>query len=109
MAVTAHDRVVPRRPPGPPIALLAAAAAAVAGGGILVAAPSFAAHVIGYVLSSFVTIGFLTAVTRLDVKRRHDPRYRPARSLRRLGPLLAAAGVAIAALHVWAIATELAG
>ena len=93
----------------PPSALLVAAAVAVAGGGALVAAPSFAGHVAGYVLSSFVTIGLLAAYTRIDIVRRADTRYRPALLARRLGPLLAAAGIAVASLHVWSMATELAG
>lgn len=98
-----------QRAAGPPSPFLAAATAAVVGGAALVAVSSFAGHVAGYVLSSFVTIGLLAAYTRIDIMRRTDTRYRPARLQRRLGPLVAAAGIAVASLHVWAIATELAG
>lgn len=76
---------------------------------MLVAAPTFTARVAGYVLSSFVTIGFLAACARLDVLRSHLPGYRPSRLVQRASPLIAVAGVAVAAIHVWAIATELAG
>ncbi|MCZ7535557.1 MAG: hypothetical protein M5T61_06165 [Acidimicrobiia bacterium] len=93
----------------PPIPLLTAAAAAVAGGAALLAAPSFAGHVAGYVLSSFVALGLLGAFTRVDLIRRADSRYRVAPLVRRVAPAIAATGIAIAALHVWSIATELAG
>ncbi len=76
---------------------------------MLVAAPAFTARVAGYVLSSFVTIGFLAACARLDVLRSHRPGYRPSRLVQRASPVVAIAGVAVAAVHVWAIATELAG
>ena len=76
---------------------------------MLLAAATFTGHVAGYVLSSFVTIGFLATSTRLNVMRSHHPGYRPS-ALQRLGsPGIAMAGIAVAAVHAWAIATELAG
>ncbi len=93
----------------PPFNLLIAAAIAVAGGAALVVAPSFAGHVVGYVLSSFVALGLLGAFTRVDIMRRAGSRYRAAPALRRVAPLIAVAGIGVASLHVWSIATELAG
>lgn len=107
MTAVEHDTIAPvSRPPRE--LLLLAAASVVIGAALLVPA-GVAVNVAGYVLSSFVTIGLLAAYQRVDVTRRNRPRYVADHRLRRLGPIVAVAGILVAAVHVWRIATELAG
>jgi uncharacterized membrane protein YphA (DoxX/SURF4 family) len=93
----------------PPRELLLLAAGSVIVGAALLLVTGLAVNVAGYALSSFVTIGLLAAYQRVDVARRNRPRYVADPRLRRLGPIVAVAGVAVAVIHVWRIATELAG
>lgn len=93
----------------PPRELLLLACGSVAVGAALLLLNTTAANVVGYVLSSFVTIGLLAAYQRVDVGRRNRANYTPQPWLGRFGPFIALAGVIVAAIHVWRIATELAG
>ena len=93
----------------PPRRLLVVAAASVVIGAGLLLVDEFALHVVGYVLASFQTIGLLAAYTRIDAGRRLRAGYTPLRHGTRVTSALALAGVVIAAVHVWLIATELAG
>lgn len=93
----------------PPRELLIAAFGCVVIGAGLLLPSTFRASIVGYVLSSFATIGLLAAFQRVDVSRRNRAGYVAQPWLRRLSPLLAIAGIAVAAVHVWRIATEIAG
>jgi FtsH-binding integral membrane protein len=69
----------------------------------------FALHALGYVLSSFVTIGLVAVFRRLDLERRGKVGYVAQPRLAIAATVLAGTGVMVAALHVWWIATELSG
>lgn len=105
------DTTVETRPATarPPRELLIAAFGCVAIGAALLVPSTFEASIVGYVLSSFATIGLLAAFQRVDVSRRNRAGYVAQPWLRRLSPVLAVAGIAVAAIHVWRIATEIAG
>jgi hypothetical protein len=96
-------------PVAPPRTLLSSAAFCVAVSLVLVAPRIFALHVLGYVLGSFVTIGLVVLYRRLDLERRGRPGYVANHRLALAATALAAAGTLFAAIHVWWIATELAG
>lgn len=93
----------------PPTQLLVVAAASVVFGAVLLAFDDFALHVVGYVLASFQTIGLVAAYTRIDASRRTSAHYRPVHHAGRIVSAVTAAGILVAAAHVWMIATELAG
>jgi hypothetical protein len=93
----------------PPRELLIGALGCVLIGAALLLPDTAAASVAGYIISSFVTIGLLAAFQRVDVSRRNRAGYIAQPWLRRLSPALAAAGIVIASVHVWRIATGIAG
>ncbi len=96
-------------PVAPPRTLLSSAAFCVAVSLVLVAPRVFVLHVAGYLLGSFVTIGLVVLYRRLDLERRGRPGYLADPRLAVAATALAAAGTLFAGLHVWWIATELAG
>jgi hypothetical protein len=93
----------------PPTRLLVVAAASVVIGAVLLLLDEFALNVVGYVLASFQTIGLVAAFTRIDNARRSSAHYVPLPHAGRIVSAITAAGIAVAAVHVWMIATELAG
>lgn len=93
---------------GPPIAVLAGAALCVLVGIVLVFPGSFATHVAGYVASPLVAILLVGLYRRLDLRRRLSAGYRPNPSIARVIPLILVVAFVVAAVHVWAIATEVA-
>ncbi len=93
----------------PPRTLLSGALFCVAVSVALLAPDVFAVHLFGYLLSSFVTIGLVAMFRRIDLERRGQVGYVPHPRLDVVATALAGAGVLVAALHVWWIATELAG
>jgi hypothetical protein len=108
----AHPAPIRSRAPDverPPTRLLVVAAISVVLGAVFVAFDEFALHVIGYFLASFQTIGLLAAYTRIDAGLRQHAGYVPLSNATRITSVLALAGVIVAALNVWLIATELAG
>ncbi len=93
----------------PPRTLLSGALFCVAVSIALLAPAVFAMHLVGYVLSSFVTIGLVATYRRVDLERRGQVGYRSQPRLDLMATGLAGVGVLVSALHVWWIATELAG
>jgi hypothetical protein len=93
---------------GPPLVVLFVAVVFVVVGAGLVPVDAFGVHVLGYVIASVLTIIAVGVYRRLDLLRRLAPQYRPRPGVRRVVPGLLVASFAVAALHVWAIATELA-
>ena len=93
----------------PPRELLFAACGSVLIGAALLFAGGMSASILGYLLSSFLTIGFVSAYQRVDLVRRSRPGYEMQPTLRRLSPVVTLAGILVASAHVWRIATELAG
>ena len=63
-------------------------------------------HIIGYVLSSFIAIGFLGAFQREDARRRQTPLYVSQPALNTIAIVAAVATVATAMAHVWQIANH---
>lgn len=104
-----HSAGPPDAPSRAPRPLLSAAAFCVGVSAVLLVPAVFAVHSLGYVLSSFVTIGLVAAYRRVDLERRGQPGYRAQPRLAMAATALAVAGVLVAALHVWWIATELSG
>jgi 4-hydroxybenzoate polyprenyltransferase len=92
-----------------PRPLLSAAVFCVAVSAVLVVPSVFVLHVLGYVLSSFVTIGLVALYRRIDLERRGRVGYVAQPRLAVVANSLAGVGVIVAAIHVWWIATELAG
>lgn len=103
-AVAAADRT------GPPFMFLGLAALCVAVGGALIPTPQaeLGAHVIGYLTATVLAIVLVGLFRRFDLSRRLTPGYRPRPISGRLIPVLLVVAFAVAAVHVWAIATELA-
>lgn len=93
---------------GPPLIILFLAVVCVIVGAGLVPIDDFGIHVMGYVISSIVTILAIGVFRRVDLGRRLSTQYRPRPALRRVVPVVLIASFVVAGLHVWAIATELA-
>lgn len=93
---------------GPPVAILGGAALCVLVGVVLLVPGTFAAHVAGYVASPLVAILLVGLFRRVDLRRRLAPAYRPAPTVARAIPVILVVAFVVAALHVWAIATEVA-
>lgn len=92
----------------PPINLLVLGVASVALSAALLLISSTPAHVVGYLLASVVTISLVGFFHRTDLQRRQSPLYVSNHSLGRWAGVVAALGVAVAAVHTWSIATALA-
>lgn len=93
---------------GPPLIVLFVATVFVVVGLALVPLEGMGVHVLGYVVASVLTILAIGVYRRLDLTRRLSPGYRPRPGVRRAVPVLLVAAFAVAAFHVWSIATELA-
>ncbi len=98
---------------GPPVVMLVLAFAAVAGSVGLLVGVSLTAHVLGYLLSSFVCIGLATAFTQLDERRRNDQERwyeeEPGQkeTYQRARAVALSLGIVVTTIHVWYIAREL--
>jgi hypothetical protein len=91
----------------PPVAILALALLALlAAAGLLLAGDGRWQHLTGYVLSTFVLIGLVARYRWAVVRLRADRSYAHSPSLDRVGTLLVAAGLLVAAAHLWPLATE---
>jgi uncharacterized membrane protein YfcA len=92
----------------PPRSLLFGATVAVGASAAALLLPAVGAHIAGYMLGSAVTIALVGLFRRTDLRRRQSAYYAPNRRLQRWGPTLVAAGMVVAAVHTWSIATALA-
>ncbi len=92
----------------PPASLLVIAAFCVGSSGTLLVLPGLLTHVVGYALGSVVTIALVGVFRRTDVQRRQHPLYLPRGALTRYAGVIVPLGLAVAAVHTWSIATELA-
>jgi len=92
----------------PPRWMLVVAVATAAGAAACHTAVAFAAHVTGYVLGSFATIGFVALFAQIDTRRQQDPFYSRLPWLRTLAAVALTVGVGAAAVHIYFIAWELA-
>jgi len=92
---------------GPPVLFLLLAGLCVVTGAALVPIDDFGAHVLGYVTASVLAIVLVGLFRRFDLTRRLAPGYRTRAGVGRLVTVLLLAAFAVAAVHVWAIATEL--
>ena len=95
-------------PVGPPVVFLILGFACVVASAVLALVGGRQAHIGGYVLGSLVPILIIGVFRRLDLARRRSPFYEPLGLVSLIVPLLAGAAVVLAAVHVWAVATELA-
>ncbi len=101
-AVTTDERT------GPPVLFLVLAGLCVATGVGLLGQDDQGAHVLGYVTASVLSIVLIGLFRRFDLSRRLTPGYVPRPGMGRVVSILLIAGFAVAGVHVWAIATELA-
>ena len=95
-------------PVGPPVVFLILGFASVVASAALALVGGRQAHIGGYILGSLVPILIIGVFRRLDLARRRSPFYVPQSLVSLIVPVLAVAAVALAAVHIWAIATELA-
>ena len=93
---------------GPPVLFLLTAALCVVAGAALAPLDDFGAHVLGYVAASVLAIVLVGLFRRVDLTRRLAPGYHARAGVGRIVTVLLLAAFAVAAVHVWAIATELA-
>jgi hypothetical protein len=96
---------------GPPVLFLVLAGLCVATGVTLLVQGDQAdqgVHVLGYLSSSVLAIVQIGLFRRFDLSRRLTPGYVPRPGMGRAVTVLLLAGFAVAGLHVWALATELA-
>ncbi len=92
----------------PPVPLLLLSLLCVVASILLAFAHGSASHAAGYLLGSIVAIALVAVFHRVDLERRQSPYYVPRRIPTRYAGVLVAAGLAIASLHAWWLATELA-
>ena len=93
----------------PPVGLVLAAVATLgASAALFVLGDELWAHALGYVLSTFVLIGLVARYRWTVVRLRANRSYAHNPTLDHVATALVVAGIAVAALHVWPIATELA-
>lgn len=105
-SVDAVPEATAQRPPLPLVmGALVVLGAAVA---LLVVRDALWLHTLGYVLSTFVLIGLVARYRWVVIRLRANRTYAHNPNLDRLGTALVVAGIVVAALHVWPIATELA-
>ncbi|HMJ75800.1 MAG TPA: hypothetical protein VK507_07500 [Iamia sp.] len=93
---------------GPPVLVLVLAGLCVVTSAALVPLDDLGTHVLGYVAASVLAIVLVGLFRRFDLTRRLAPGYRARPGVGRLVTVLLLAAFAVAAVHVWAIATELA-
>jgi hypothetical protein len=99
------DIAVDDVPVAPPNVLLFAACATALGSLLLWVPGGIPAHLAGYVLSTFVTLGLLAGFKRQDLRARQSAFYSPRSQLNQLAVGVAVLAVAGAGTHVWVIAT----
>jgi hypothetical protein len=96
-------------PVSTPVTLLAAAAVASTVSVLLWLPDTLSSHILGYVLSTFITLGLLAAYKRQDLKARQSPFFSPRSGTSTVGLAVTIVAVAGAMAHVWVIATFWAG
>jgi hypothetical protein len=94
---------------GPPLGWLGAAAATAVASVLLWLPGSLMLHGVGYVMSTFLTLGLLAGFKRLDLRARQSAFYSPREQLPALIVGVTAVAVAGAMAHVWVLATYWAG
>jgi len=87
--------------------LVLAGASALVGLGLLFFG-SLPANVAGYLFGSVVTVSLVALFRRTDLHRRCSPFYAPDAAVNVVATLLLVAGIMVAVLNTWPIATELA-
>lgn len=94
----------------PPISVLVLAVLAVAAAFALLTLTGFSAHIVGYLLGSFVSVILVTIFIKIDLRRRNsrDVVYLEARGVRFIWSFVLASGIAACVLHAWYMAAELA-
>jgi hypothetical protein len=100
------DGYVPVRPP---VALLAAAAGTALVSLALWLPGGIEFHLLGYGLSTFVTLGLIAGFKRADVRARQNPFYSPRSHLGTATLVVSLFAIAGAIAHTWVIATYWAG
>lgn len=93
---------------GPPLLILALGFASVVVSLPLLSADGIAPHVVGYLIGGLLPILVVGLVRRIDLDRRRNHRYKPMGLLAPALLVLLVAAMAMAGLHIWPIATELA-
>lgn len=102
---TSGDVVVDEAPVAPPSGLLFVACATALVSLLLWLPGGIPAHLAGYVLSTFVTLGLLAGFKRQDLRARQSAFYSPRSQLNQLALGVAVLAVVGAGSHVWVIAT----
>jgi len=94
----------------PPLWILAIAVVVVALAFVLLARSELAAHLVGYILGSFVCVGVVALFIKVDSTRRSsaDVVYLEVPGLRYAWSVVLIAGISACGLHAWQVATELA-
>jgi hypothetical protein len=95
-------------PVGPPVVFLILGFASMLASLALGVVGGRQAHVGGYVLGALFPILIIGVFRRLDLARRRSPYYVPQGLVGLLVTVLGVGAVALAAVHIWAIATDLA-
>jgi hypothetical protein len=103
-----RDRPADEGATGPPLAVLLLALLTVVLGAALMPLDAMAGHVAGYVAAPVLTILLVGVYRRADLARRLEAGYRARPGAGRLATVVLVAAFGVAAVHVWAIATELA-
>jgi hypothetical protein len=93
----------------PPVGLLTAAGATAVVTLLLWLPGSLLLHGVGYVLSTFVTLGLLAGFKRKDLRARQSPFYAPRSNLGPISVVVTVLGVVGAMAHVWVLTTFWAG
>ncbi len=93
---------------GPPLSVLALGAASALLALLLVVVDTTATHVLGYLCGSLIPIVCIGLYRRFDLARRKSPHYVPGPVPSWVVPAVAAVGLVAAAIHIWALATQLA-
>jgi hypothetical protein len=92
----------------PPVGWLIAAAGTAFLSLLLWLPGSLLLHGVGYVLSTFITLGLLAGFKRQDLRARQSPFYAPRSNLGPMSVAVTILAVAGAMAHVWIITTFLA-
>lgn len=94
-------------PVRPPLGYLVAAALCVLTSAGLLFVAAFYVNVLGYVLASLLAVLIVGVFRQHDQRLRNDPRYSPRHGIAGMATTVVVAGIGVAMVHAWFIATEL--